>query len=118
MKKILVVDDEPDALYLAEFWLGKQGFDVATASSGEEAIEAFQRDRPHVLVTDYMMPRVSGLDLCRRVRAVEGEPRTPIIMVSAVVHPPSNEERLYDAFLSKPMYFERLVEEIDRLLDN
>jgi CheY-like chemotaxis protein len=118
MKKILVVDDEPDALYVAELWLGKQGFAVVTASSGEEAMEAFQRDRPHILVTDYMMPRVSGLDLCRRVRAVEGEARTPIIMVSAVVHPPSNDEKLFDAFLSKPMYFDRLVEEIDRLLDS
>jgi hypothetical protein len=39
-------------------------------------------------------------------------------MVSAVVHPPSNDEKLFDAFLSKPMYFDRLVEEIDRLLDS
>jgi two-component system response regulator RegX3 len=77
---ILVVDDEAsyrDALSVA---LSAEGFSVETAADGVEALEKFERTRPAVILLDVMLPRVSGIDVCRQIRATS---RVPIIMVTA-----------------------------------
>ena len=77
---ILVVDDEPsyrDALSVA---LQREGFAVDTAADGVEALERFEASRPALVLLDVMLPRMSGVDVCREIRATS---RTPIIMVTA-----------------------------------
>jgi two-component system, OmpR family, response regulator RegX3 len=77
---VLVVDDEAsyrDALSVA---LTAEGFLVDTAADGVEALEKFERSRPAVILLDVMLPRVSGVDVCRQIRATS---RVPIIMVTA-----------------------------------
>jgi two-component system response regulator RegX3 len=77
---VLVVDDEAsyrDALTVA---LTAEGFLVDTAADGVEALEKFERSRPAVILLDVMLPRVSGIDVCRQIRATS---RVPIIMVTA-----------------------------------
>ena len=77
---ILVVDDEPsyrDALSVA---LQREGFAVDTAADGVEALERFEASRPALVLLDVMLPRMSGVDVCREIRSTS---RTPIIMVSA-----------------------------------
>jgi two-component system response regulator RegX3 len=77
---VLVVDDEAsyrDALSVA---LTAEGFLVDTAADGVEALEKFERSRPAVILLDVMLPRVSGIDVCRQIRATS---RVPIIMVTA-----------------------------------
>jgi two-component system response regulator RegX3 len=77
---VLVVDDEAsyrDALSVA---LTAEGFLVDTAADGVEALEKFERARPAVILLDVMLPRVSGIDVCRQIRATS---RVPIIMVTA-----------------------------------
>jgi two-component system response regulator RegX3 len=77
---VLVVDDElsyRDALTVA---LTAEGFLVETAADGVEALERFERSRPAVVLLDVMLPRVSGIDVCRQIRA---RSRVPIIMVTA-----------------------------------
>ncbi|MGZ4712344.1 MAG: response regulator [Acidimicrobiia bacterium] len=77
---VLVVDDEAsyrDALTVA---LTAEGFLVETAADGVEALEKFERSRPAVILLDVMLPRVSGIDVCRQIRATS---RVPIIMVTA-----------------------------------
>ncbi len=77
---VLVVDDEPsyrDALTVA---LTAEGFLVETAADGVEALERFDQCRPAVVLLDVMLPRVSGIDVCRQIRA---KSRVPIIMVTA-----------------------------------
>ncbi len=77
---VLVVDDEAsyrDALSVA---LSAEGFRVETAADGVEAIEKFERSRPALILLDVMLPRVSGIDVCRQIRSMS---RVPIIMVTA-----------------------------------
>jgi two-component system response regulator RegX3 len=77
---VLVVDDEAsyrDALTVA---LTAEGFLVDTAADGVEALEKFERSRPAVILLDVMLPRVSGIDVCRQIRTTS---RVPIIMVTA-----------------------------------
>ena len=77
---ILVVDDEPsyrDALSVA---LQREGFAVDTAADGIEALERFEASRPALVLLDVMLPRMSGVDVCREIRSTS---RTPIIMVTA-----------------------------------
>lgn len=116
MPKILVVDDEPDSRIVTELWLATHGYDVITASDGVEALTAIERECPDVVVTDYMMPRLHGVELCRRVRQGTTRSRVPIIMASAAASPPAAGEQLYDAFVTKPVIFADLLALIRRLL--
>lgn len=78
--RVLVVDDEPayrDGLRAA---LGAEGFAVDVAADGEEALRMFESQPPDLVLLDVMLPRISGIDVCRRIRAADA---TPVIMVSA-----------------------------------
>jgi two-component system phosphate regulon response regulator PhoB len=80
---ILVVDDEEDILQLLDFNLRQAGFDVLTASDGEEALEVANRELPDLIVLDLMLPGIDGNDVCRQLRQ-QPETRTiPIIMLTA-----------------------------------
>lgn len=116
MPKILVVDDEPDTRIVMELWLRSRGYGVVSAGDGIEAIAAIERDGPDLLVTDYMMPRLHGVELCRRIRHETAGRPLPIIMASAAATPPAAGEQLYDAFLTKPIDFGELLMLIRQLL--
>jgi len=81
--KILVCDDEPHILHVVATKLRNAGFDVTTAGDGEEGFETAKALLPSLVITDYQMPYLSGLELCAKLR---GEPTTasiPAIMLSA-----------------------------------
>lgn len=81
--KILVVDDEADLLELISYNLSKDGFGVATATDGTEALSAIRKNRFDLIVLDLMLPGIQGMELCRIIR---GDPKTeavPIIMLTA-----------------------------------
>ncbi|MFN7972398.1 MAG: ATP-binding protein [Acidobacteriota bacterium] len=90
---VLVVDDEPDAREVISAMLGICGARVATAASADEGLEAFQRERPDVLLIDVEMPGADGYDLLRRVRALPAEKggKTPAAAVTAYA---SMEDRM------------------------
>ncbi len=77
---VLVVDDEPAFREGLRQALKQEGFVVHLAADGEEALEVFDAHRPDLVLLDVMLPRMSGIDVCRRIRAVD---ETPVIMVSA-----------------------------------
>jgi DNA-binding response OmpR family regulator len=77
---ILVVDDEPGILRLLKLELEEQGFHVATASSGEEALAVTEEQRPDIVLLDIMMPEVGGLEVMRRLRERSD---APVILVTA-----------------------------------
>lgn len=66
--KVLLVDDDPAMLRLLSRWLSKAGYPVRTAADGREALDAVELECPDFLITDWEMPRVNGLELCRKVR--------------------------------------------------
>lgn len=81
--KILVCDDEPHIVHVVSTKLRNAGFEIVTAADGEEAFEAACDAPPDLVITDYQMPLLSGLELCAKLRT---EPRTrdiPIIMLTA-----------------------------------
>lgn len=80
MKVLIVEDDENTRTGLKDILEG-EGFTVATASDGNEALEAFEAERPDFLCLDIMMPEVSGYDVCRQIRAVDAA--VPIVFISA-----------------------------------
>jgi two-component system phosphate regulon response regulator PhoB len=81
--KILVVDDEPDAVELVEFNLRASGFDVATAADGEEALRKSRTLLPDLVVLDLMLPEIDGLEVCKLLRRDPATSTIPIIMLTA-----------------------------------
>jgi len=80
MTTILVVDDEPNIQELARIYLEKEGFKVERASSGTEALDRIDRDKPALMILDLMLPDVDGFDVCRQVRKTSD---MPILMLTA-----------------------------------
>lgn len=66
--KILVVDDEPDILEFIRYNLLREGYEVLTASDGEEGLRIAEKERPSLIVLDIMMPKMDGVELCRALR--------------------------------------------------
>src|ERR1051325_3679925 len=81
--KILVVDDEPDALELIEFNLKAAGFDVVTAADGEEALKKARAVLPALIVLDLMLPEVDGLEVCKILRRDTNTSAIPVLMLTA-----------------------------------
>ncbi len=80
MAKVLIVDDEPNIREVVGLYLRRDGHTVVSATDGEEALEAFRESEPDLVVLDLMLPKISGLEVCRRMRA---DRRVPLIMLTA-----------------------------------
>ena len=80
---ILVVEDEQDIADLIRFNLEQEGFAVAVAADGEQGLAAIRQRRPALVLLDLMLPALSGLEICRRVRADASTARLPILMLTA-----------------------------------
>ena len=78
--KILVVDDDSNICELLRLYLEKENFTVVTAADGEQALAAFEAEKPDLILLDVMMPRLDGWQVCREIRKVS---QCPIIMVTA-----------------------------------
>ena len=87
MGHILVVDDDPDVCHLMVRLLTRLGHQAACVTSGRAALELIQSDRPSVMLLDVMMPEMSGIDVLREVRRINGEPKIAVIMFSALSDP-------------------------------
>lgn len=80
---ILVVEDEKPQLEMLSYNLSKEGFKVSGAEDGEEALIVADEIRPDLIVLDWMLPNVSGIEICRRLKARETTAHIPIIMLTA-----------------------------------
>ena len=121
MARVLVADDSETILLLLRTRLEMAGFDVETATDGQEVVDAINRDPaaiPDVLLLDAMMPRKSGLDALRELRAAGLD--TPALIVSA--HAEVGDGTAEDAalgisgYITKPIDFDRLFVRINELL--
>jgi two-component system phosphate regulon response regulator PhoB len=81
--RVLVVDDEPDLLELVRFNLDRSGFSVETAVSGCDALMRLRCGPPDLMLLDLMLPDISGLQICREVRADAELAHLPVIMLTA-----------------------------------
>jgi two-component system, OmpR family, KDP operon response regulator KdpE len=114
--RILIVDDDPQLLVLLAEQLRDDGFAVATARDGEEAIRRLSSGWPDLLVIDMMMPRMDGLTLAREIK---GRADLPIIVLSAVDAGDSKADLLDEVaedFVTKPYHYPELRARINRVL--
>jgi two-component system phosphate regulon response regulator PhoB len=116
---ILIVEDEADLRELVRYNLEAEGFRVSMAESGDEAVERIRDGVPDLILLDWMLPGLSGIELCRRWRSREETARTPIIMITARGE---EEERVRglatgaDDYVVKPFSMPELVARIQALL--
>lgn len=118
--KILVVDDEPDALELVGFNLRKAGFEVITAEDGAEALRKARDLAPAAMVLDVMLPEVDGLGVCKALRADPRTSGTAILMLTAraaEIDRVLGLELGADDYLTKPFSPRELVLRIRKLLE-
>lgn len=111
MSLVLVADDEPAVLEVLSEVVEDLGHDVLRASNGREALTMARMQRPHLVVTDHMMPQLTGLDLCRQLRQDDRLREVPVILLSAAL-PQGFPEA--EVFLPKPFElsdFEKLVQD-------
>ncbi|MGE6761612.1 ATP-binding response regulator [Corallococcus interemptor] len=109
MSLVLVADDEPAVLEVLSQVIEDLGHDVVRARDGQEALALARLHRPRLVVTDHMMPRMSGMELCSRLKQEPGLREVPIILLSAVLQQGSPDAA---AFLNKPFEitdFETLI---------
>jgi CheY-like chemotaxis protein len=115
-KRILIVDDEAAIGSLlamcCEFW----GLDAVIAHNGAEALRLLEERVPDLIVTDYMMPGMTGHEVCRRVRGDDDVRNIPIIMMSAAPEA-ARRECAADALLPKPLDLDEVERTIRRFLD-
>jgi two-component system response regulator RegX3 len=116
VKRILVVDDEPAITDAVSYALEGDGFDVAVCADGEDALETALRDEYDLVVLDARLPRLSGFEICRRLRA---ESAVPILMLTArdtEVDRVLGLEIGADDYVTKPFSMQELVSRIRALL--
>lgn len=120
-KRILVIDDEQDMVYAVRMGLEAGGYEVLTASDGQEGLEKARREMPDLIILDLMLPVMNGYKVCRMLKFDEKYKKIPIIMFTALGQ--KEDERLgyevgADAYLIKPFEPEVLLRKISSLLGN
>lgn len=81
--KVLIVDDERDILDLLEYNLIQEGYEVCTAMDGEEAIKVAKKEKPNLILLDIMMPKMDGIEACRRLRSLPSMEGVYIVFLTA-----------------------------------
>jgi two-component system KDP operon response regulator KdpE len=107
--RVLVVDDEPQITRVLKTVLSSQGYQVRTAAEGESALSTLDEWRPELVITDLYMPRMDGVELCRRIRAVSS---VPIIVLSVKGEERTKVEALdsgADDYVTKPFGADELL---------
>src|SRR5207237_6608988 len=119
-KTILVADDESHILHVVSLKLRNAGFRVVTAQDGQEALELAQQEKPDLLITDYHMPQLSGLELCQRLKQDPATSGIPAIMLTARgyhLEPSDTEQSGILRMLSKPFSPRQLLATVNEVLD-
>ncbi|WP_022834560.1 response regulator transcription factor [Salisaeta longa] len=116
---VLVVDDEEDLLSLLEYNLTQEGFTTLTAENGVEGLEKARNAVPDLIVLDIMMPKMDGIEVCRRLRQDAHLRTIPVMMLTARTEEEDQVEGLdvgADIYLSKPVSVSVIVSQVKALL--
>jgi len=117
---LLIVEDVPDILRLLEETLKFKGYNAVTARNGQEALDLIQRERPALVITDIMMPKLDGFGLVHRLRLNPETRDLPVIFLTATYV--ALEDKAFalnigvTRFIEKPVNFEKFLETINQLL--
>jgi DNA-binding response OmpR family regulator len=120
-KRVLVVDDEPSILLSLEFLMEQEGYEVYTASDGDEALQAVREKLPDVILLDVMMPKRDGFEVCEIIRANPEWKEVRIIMLTAKGREVDQEKGLAlgaDDYITKPFATQEVVQRVRMFLVN
>lgn len=115
----MVVDDEPEIHTVLGKLLSKEGYAIKSAYGGEEAYKAVEAERPDLIILDIMMPRVSGIEVCNKLKS---DPATKDILILIVSARDAQDDRIEglthgaDDYVSKPFHLRSLVRKIEHML--
>ena len=118
-RKVLVVDDEIHIVHVVAIKLRNNGFNVITAENGAEAFERACKDKPDIIVTDFQMPVMTGVELVEKLRQNEGTKDIPVIMLTArsfAIEQEQKEQLRISDCLSKPFSPKELLRCIEDIL--
>jgi len=118
-RKILIADDEPNIVISLEFLMKKEGFQVAVAGDGEEAMAKVASFGPDLLLLDVMMPKKSGFEVCEALRADPDRSGLLIVMLTAKGRDTEVAKGLAlgaDAYITKPFSTKELVAKVKNML--
>ena len=118
-KKILVVDDEPDILKVVLYRIKSYGYDVITATDGEEALEKVRGENPDLILLDLRLPGVSGREICERIKNDEEYKHIPVVFLTAS-EPAGFKEKCKgwgaSSYIAKPFDSNELMDVIEQQL--
>lgn len=118
-QKILIVDDEPDIRELIEYNLKKEGYQVYTASNGQEGVSEAKRSHPDLIILDIMMPKMDGIEACRILRTMNEFKNTFMVFLTARSEEYSEIAGFNvgaDDYIAKPIKPRALVSRINAIL--
>jgi DNA-binding response OmpR family regulator len=119
MKKILIVDDEPNIVMTLEYTFKKSNCEVFIARDGQEALDILKTNFPDVIILDIMMPMVDGFATLEQIRKDENLTHTKVLFLSAKNKESDIEKGLAlgaDAYMTKPFSIKKVVEKVEELL--
>jgi DNA-binding response OmpR family regulator len=117
--RILIADDHPQGAELLEAYLTDSGYELRVAADGEQALHEITTWRPDVVLLDIMMPRISGFEVCKRLRADPATRAIGVLMITALDQPSDIDKAVEagtDDFLTKPINKSELLLRVRSLL--
>ncbi|ABI56023.1 response regulator transcription factor [Alkalilimnicola ehrlichii MLHE-1] len=118
-KRILIVDDEANIVLSLEFLMKQAGYEVETATDGDEALEAIERAKPDLVLLDVMMPRKNGYEVCETIRASDDWKDILVVMLTAKGRDVEREKGLSlgaDDYITKPFSTQEVIDKVRELL--
>ncbi|MDH3329152.1 MAG: response regulator, partial [Desulfobulbaceae bacterium] len=116
---VLVVDDEPNIVLSLKFLISQQGYEVRTASNGEEALQALNEQVPDLILLDIMMPKPDGYEVCQKIRATPEWKDIAVIMLTAKGRDVEKQKGFAmgaDDYITKPFSTQELVAKVRAIL--
>lgn len=117
--RIVIVEDDPQSMYLARFLLERRGHEVVPALDGEAALDAVREQRPDLVLMDMHLPKMDGYEATRRLRREFG-PSLPIVALTAHSMKGDRESTIdagCDGYISKPIDPERFTDEVEAYME-
>ncbi len=119
MKRILIVEDNEDNMYLIGFIVRKKGYEVIEARSGQEGVELAGKEKPDMILMDIQLPDFDGLETTRRIRKSDPDSDVPIIALTSYAMAGDKQKALKagcNGYIEKPINPDTIMDEIEKYL--
>lgn len=120
-KKILIIDDQPFMIKLIQYNLKKRGYETIPETDGLKALSKIEEIAPDMVILDIRMPKITGIELCKKFREKDIMKQIPIIILTGQLHEDTEKDALESGatdFMTKPFSPVELALKVDKYLDN